>query len=96
MKAELVGGPLDGTIITKPSGVSLLWVSATKSNSTATPQNADEYSLYRAVPKIREGISVWLWSGDVLAPCSCGTLHSRRDDSGNVLTTCTLCGTALA
>lgn len=85
---ELVGGPLDGEVLPAAPGdvPSLVWVKAKSRRS------ADNRLLYKAVTSVEPGRTVWMWCGDLLAPCNCGTWHSRRDGDGLLLTKCSLCG----
>ena len=88
---ELVGGPLDGEILPAAPGKvpSLVWVKAKSRHA------AGERLLYKATTSVEPGRTVWLWCGDVLTPCNCGTWHSRRDGDGLLLSRCSLCGSDL-
>lgn len=88
---ELVGGPLDGEVLPSSPGEipSLVWVKAKRKHAGRCEL------LYRAVRSVDANRTVWMWSGDLIAPCCCGTWHSRRDDGGLLLTKCSLCGSDL-
>jgi len=88
---ELVGGPLDGAFVSCPSG-HMIEVTAKRKGSGKQTRPL----LYRAMHSVGSQGTVWLWSGDLVSPCSCGTLHSRRNSDGALLTKCTLCGSDLA
>lgn len=85
--SQLVGGPLDGTVVRVRRKASFVWVDAEDGYLYVTARPGRH--LYRR----GRGKTGYLYAGHSHAVCSgCGTFHERVD--GHVVE-CSLCGSGL-